>query len=32
MKTVEFSEAIAASDLKGSKSRYLFEYIKICEY
>ena len=32
MKTVEFSETIAASDLKGSKSGYLIEYMKICEY
>ena len=32
MKTVDFSETIAASDLKGSKSRHLIEYIKICEY
>ena len=32
MKTVDFSEIIAASDLKGSKSRYLIEYMKIFEY
>ena len=32
MKTVDFSETIAASDLKGSKSRNLIEYMKICEY
>ena len=32
MKTVGFSETIAASDLKGSKYRHLFEYMKICEY
>ena len=32
MKTVDFSETIAASDLKGSRSRYLIEYMKICEY
>ena len=27
-----FSETIAASDLKVSRSRHLIEYIKICEY
>ena len=32
MKTVDFSETIVASDLKGSRSRHLFEYMKICEY
>ena len=32
MKTVDFSETIAASDLKGSRSRHLIEYMKICEY
>ena len=32
MITVDFSETIAASDLKGSGSRHLIEYIKICEY
>ena len=32
MKTVDFSETIAASDLKGSKSRNLIEDMKICEY
>ena len=31
MITVDFSETIAASDLKGSKSRHLVEYMKICE-
>ena len=31
MKTVDFSETIAASDLKVSRSRYLIEYMKICE-
>ena len=30
MKTVDFSETIAASDLKVSRSRHLFEYMKIC--
>ena len=28
---VDFSEAIAASDLKVSRSRHLIEYMKICE-
>ena len=32
MKTVDFSETIAASDLKGSRSRQLIEVMKICEY
>ena len=32
MKTVDFSETIAASDLKVSGSRHLIEYMKICEY
>ena len=32
MKTVDFSETIAASDLKGGGSRHLLEYMKICEY
>ena len=27
-----FFENIAASDLKGSTSRHLIEYMKICEY
>ena len=30
--TVEFSETIAASDLKVSRSRHLIEYMKVCEY
>ena len=30
--TVDFSETIAASDLKVSRSRHLLEYMKICEY
>ena len=29
---VDFSEAIAASDLKVSRSRHLIENVKICEY
>ena len=28
MKTVDFSETIAASDLKGSRSRHLIEFIR----
>ena len=32
VKTVGFSETIAASDLKGSRSRHLIKYMKICEY
>ena len=32
MKTVDFSETIAASDLKVSRSRHLIECMKICEY
>ena len=31
MKTVDFSETIAASDLKGSRSRPLIGYMKVCE-
>ena len=27
-----FSETIAASDLKVSRSKYLIEYMKVCEY
>ena len=30
--SVFFSETIAASDLRGSSSRHLIEYMKICEY
>ena len=32
MKTLDFSESIAASDLKGSRSSHLIEFIKVCEY
>ena len=32
MKTVDFLETIAASDLKVSRSRQLIEFIKVCEY
>ena len=32
MKTVDFAETIASSDLKVGRSRDLIEYMKICEY
>ena len=32
MKTVDFSETIAASDLKVGGSRYPIEYMKVFEY
>ena len=32
MKTVDFSETIAASDLKVGKCRQLIEFMKVCEY
>ena len=32
MKTVDFSETIAASDLKVGKSRHLIECMKVCDY
>ena len=32
MKTVDFSETIAASDLIVGRSRHLIEYMKVCEY
>ena len=32
MKTVDFSETIAASDLKAGRSRHLIEFKKVCEY
>ena len=32
MKTVDFLETIAASDLKIGRSRHLIEYMKIGEY
>ena len=32
MKTVDFSETIAAGDLKVRRSIHLIEYMKICEY
>ena len=31
MKTVEFSETVAASDLKGKRRRHLTEFTKVCE-
>ena len=30
--TVDFSENIAASYLKASRSSHLIEYMKVCEY
>ena len=32
MKTVDFSEIIAASDLKVGRSRHLNEFMKVSEY
>ena len=32
MKTVDFSETVAASDLKVSRGRHVIEYMKILEY
>ena len=32
MKTVDFSETIAASDLKVSRSSHLIEYMKVWDY
>ena len=29
---MEFSETIAASDLKVGRSRHLIKYMKVCEY
>ena len=29
---MDFSETIAVSDLKGSRSRLLIEFMKVCEY
>ena len=31
MQTVDFSETIAASDLKGRRSRHLIEFTNVCE-
>ena len=30
--TVDFSETVAASYLKASRSSHLIEYMKVCEY
>ena len=32
VKTVDFSETIAASDLKNGRCRQLIELMKVCEY
>ena len=32
MKTVDFSETIAACELKVGRCRQLIEFIKVCEY
>ena len=32
MKTVDFLDTIAASDLKVGRCRKLIEFIKVCEY
>ena len=32
VKTVDFSETIAASDLKVGECRQLIEFLKVCEY
>ena len=32
MKTLDFSETIAASDLQVGRSRHLIEFMKVCEY
>ena len=32
MKTVDFSETFAASDLKASRGSQLIEHMKVCEY
>ena len=32
VKTVDFSETIAASDLKVGRCRQLIEVLKVCEY
>ena len=32
MKTVDFSETFAASDLKVGRCRQLIEFMKVCEY
>ena len=32
VKTVDFSETIATSDLKVGRSRHVIEFMKVCEY
>ena len=32
VKTVDFSETIAAIVLKAGRSRHLIEFMKVCEY
>ena len=32
VKTVDFSECIAAGDLKVGRSRHLIKFMKVCEY
>ena len=32
VKTVDFSESIAASDLKSGRSRHVIKFIELCEY
>ena len=32
VKTVDFSETIAASDLKVGRCRQLIQFLKVCEY
>ena len=32
MKTVDFTETIAASDLKIGRSRHVNQFMKVCEY
>ena len=32
MKTLDFSETIAACDLKAGRCRQLIEFMKLCEY
>ena len=32
VKTEDFSESFAASDLKSGSSRHLIEFMKVCEY
>ena len=32
MKTVDFSETIAARDLDDCRSRHIIDFMKVCEY